>query len=120
MNIFSHWARQAALKVFERDLPQIVSQSVERCLDERLPAIIEDVLAKKFKERPDQPLSEVGFNWALALALRSYWPEVSNKEAVRWLRDYIEVPHGHPDYCWSPSAAQTIASEYVNEVGEIA
>ena len=120
MRVFSFWGRQAARKVLERELPTMVKAEFERQLDLRLPSIIEDILRDRFRDRPNDPVSELGFNWALALSLRAYWPDVSNQDAVRWLREYIEVPYGHSDYDWSPAAAQLIAKEYVEELGEVA
>lgn len=100
-------------------LRSMVQSEIERQIDKRLPSLIEEILAERFKTRPDYPLSEVGFNWALALSLRAMWPDVSNAEAVRWLREYIEVPYGTAGYDWSASADKLVAYEYVNEVGEV-
>ena len=119
MNIFQQIGRAIARKTLEEKLPGLVRAEFERQLERRLPAIIEDVLAERFKNRPNDNLSEVGFNWALALSLRALWPDVRNAEAVRWLREYIEAPYGDPGYDWSPSAAKVIAQEYVNDVGEL-
>jgi hypothetical protein len=105
--------------LFRRKIEESVSVAIAQAIDRRLPAIIEDILADRFKNRPDDPLSEVGFNWAFALSLREFWPDVSNADAVRFLREYIEVPYGTDGYDWTPSAARLIATEYVNEVGEI-
>ena len=118
MSIFASWGRKAAEGALRKAIPGMVKEVFEKELDRRLPGIIEEILADRFKNRPDDPLSEVGFNWALALALREKWPAVPKQEAVRWLREYIEVPYGHKDYDWTPSAAKLIANEYVNEFGE--
>jgi hypothetical protein len=112
--------RSAAKQVLKQSIPAMERSEIDRQLDQRLPSIIEDILADRFKNRPDNPLSEVGFNWALALSLRALWPNVTNAEAVRWLREYIDTPHGAAGYDWTPSAAKLIAYEYVNEVGEVA
>jgi hypothetical protein len=119
MSIFAWWGRQVAHKVLERELPAIVRSAFEKELEKRLPGLIEEVLSERFKNRPNDPLNEVGFNWALALSLRELWPDVPNHEAVRWLREYIEVPFGHDGYDWTPAAAKSVAHEYVNEVGEL-
>lgn len=110
--LLDRWVRKEVEKTFP--------QAMKKALDDALPRLVHDQMRKLFREKPDQPLTEVGFNWALAFALQEFWPDVPNQEAVRWLREYIEVPHGHPDYAWSYSAAQQIAAEYVNEVGEVA
>ena len=119
MNIFAWWGKQAAHRVLERELPTIVRNSVEKVLNDRLPSMIEETLSEHFKNRPNDPLNEVGFNWALALSLREIWPNVPNQEAVRWLREYIDAPFGHEGYDWTPAAAKLVAQEYVNEFGEL-
>lgn len=88
-------------------------------LEKRLPSLIEEVLLEKFKENPSKPLSCVGFNWALALSLKEFWPDVSNAEAVAWLNEYTGVPYGTDGHDWSYAGAKDIAREYVNEVWEI-
>lgn len=98
----------------------MVRSEIERQIDKRLPSLIEEILSERFMSRPDAQLSEVGFNWALALSLRALWPDVTNVEAVRWLREYIEVPYGTAGYDWTASGAKLVATEYVNENGELA
>lgn len=88
-------------------------------LEKRLPSLIEEVLLEKFKENPSKPLSYVGFNWALALSLKEFWPDVPNAEAVVWLNEYTGIPYGTKGYDWSYAGAKDIARDYVNEVGEI-
>lgn len=107
-------------RILRSHVEKTVGETIMKVLDDRIPFLIEEILAERFKTRPNDPLSEVGFNWALALSLRLFWPDVSNAEAVRWLREYIEVPYGTAGHDWTASAAKLVASEYVNENGEVA
>lgn len=118
--ILTHLRRVFSTKPLNETIREVVAETISKALDEIMPAMIDAQMRKSFKDRPNQPLTEVGFNWALALALRDIWPDVSNKEAVKWLREYIEVPYGHKDHDWTAAAAETIAREYANEVGEVA
>jgi hypothetical protein len=97
-------------KVLKDDLP--------RLLDGQLPAIVEASLQKLFEKGPDRELTTIGFHWAFALALRRYWPDVSNVEAARWLEDYLPDSIGSEGYQWTPAAASALATDYVNEFGE--
>ena len=120
MKIFEMIGRKAAKETLEKAVPAMVHAEIVRQIDRRMPAMIEEVLADLFRRKPDAHLTEVGFNWALYLSLRELWPCVSSIESVRWLREYIEIPYGTAGYDWTANAAKLIASEYVNEVGEIA
>lgn len=120
IGIFKHLRRVFSTKSLDDTISEVVTEAITKALDEQLPFIIEAELRKCFKEQPNKPLSEVGFNWALALALRDIWPDVPKREAVRWLREYIEVPYGHADYDWTAAAAAAIADEYTSEFGEVA
>ena len=71
------------------------------------------------RDEREQAHQTVGRELPVALALREKWPDVPKQEAVRWLREYIEVPFGHEGYAWTPSAAKLIANEYVNDFGEL-
>lgn len=103
---------------FHDAIEKRVRSEVERQLDKQLPGIIRGMLADKFAKEPDRELSKIGFNWALALAIKKHWPDIPDYEAVRWLREYVGVPHGHPDYVWTARAADELAAEYVAEFGE--
>lgn len=105
-------------RLLRKLVAESVPKAIQKVLDERLPSLIEEIMEKKFRENPDMPLSEVGFNWALYLALKKHWADIDGASAVKWLREYIDVPYGHPDYFWTPAAANLIASEYVMECGD--
>lgn len=89
-----------------------------------LPALIGHAVAasvvKAVTNDPDKPLSEIGFRWACAIALKQHWPDLDIRTASYWLTDYIGVPVGTPGYDWTYSAAQDLAREYVGQFGEAA
>jgi len=116
MSIFGNWISKAVSQAVEDEMPS----AIEKAFDRILPGMVERAILEKFRSEPNRQLSELGFNWALALSLKEFWPEMSVADAVSSLRSYIDTPHGHSDYDWSFNAAREIAREYVNEVGEVA
>lgn len=117
--LLTHLRRVFSPRPLNDVIRETVRETISKTLGEVMPGLIEKQIRKTFEEKPLQPLTEVGFNWALALYLRDIWPDVSTQDAVRWLREYIDVPHGHKDHDWNAAAAKEIAREYVNEVGEL-
>lgn len=114
MSIFAIWGRKAAKDVVEKELPNMIQKAMAEQLEKTLPSI----LMENFEKTPDRQLNEAGFNWALYLYLKKDWPDVGKYESVRWLREYLEVPYGDPEYSWTASAAKQLADEYVREFGE--
>lgn len=94
--------------------------------DNRVSEVFADAIAKAIVKsidsagRDNRELTEIGFDWALVIALKRYWPDVGNRTAIRWLREYIGVPFGTEGYDWTVSAANTVAREYVENFGEAA
>lgn len=94
--------------------------------DNRISEMFADAIACaliKSLEKADRgniPLTESGFNWALAISLKKHWPDIDTPTAVKWLREYLDVPHGADGYDWTVSAAREIAAQYVADFGEAA
>lgn len=104
----------------QKSIRQIVDDTIMKEIDKQLPAITTDIIIKSIKSNPDRQLSDAGFGWALAIALQEHWPDLDRMTAVRWLREYVEVPTGTTGYDWSYSAAKSLAAQYVAEFGELA
>lgn len=102
--------RQAADQVLKKELP--------RLLDEQLPDIVVNCMRRMFRDDPDQPLTEIGFRWALALSLTDLWPDLDRLTAVEWLTDYLDVPYGTQGHSWTARWADALAREYAMEFGE--
>lgn len=107
-------------KFFRREIEDTVNDTVCKVVSDKLPALVEDIIAEKLSREPDLPLSNAGFGWALSIALRKHWPDVDGKTAAAWLWDYIGVPFGTSGYAWTFSAAQDVAREYAEQFGEAA
>lgn len=99
-------------------IEEVVKETINTELDKYLRRELPKIMMKTFERTPKQDLTELGFNWALALYLQDIWPDVDMRDAVRWLREYIGVPYGHKDYAWNAAAAKLIAFEYASDFGE--
>lgn len=87
-------------------------------LQETVVNVVVNRLAENFERKPNQDLTEIGFDWALAFALKRYWPDIDTSTAIRWLREYIGVPYGTVGYTWTAAAANDVAREYAEQFGE--
>ncbi len=112
MSIFS--------KFFRSEIERSVKNAIEKVVDSKLPALVEDVISEKLAKTPDAHLTREGFGWALSIALRKHWPELDGPTAARWLWDYLDVPYGTTGYTWTYAAAQDLAREYAEQFGESA
>lgn len=101
-------------------ISRVVSETIVKVVDERLPSLIEEIMTAKFEREPNVNLTNAGFGWALSIALRKHWPNLDGKTAARWLWDYIDVPYGSKGYVWTYAAAREIAAQYVSDFGEAA
>jgi hypothetical protein len=95
-----------------------VEKTVRSELDRVLPGMTEAYMKKRFKDRPNEPLSPIGFTWAFVFELERWWKGVPRKEAAKWLREYMDVPIGTEGYIWTAAAAEELAREYASEFGE--
>lgn len=107
-------------RLVRRHVEKTVDQTVAKVVDEKLPTLVEKIITEKHEREPNLPLTEIGFSWALSIALRKHWPNLDGKTASRWLWDYIDVPFGAKGYRWSYAGAQELALQYVQEFGEAA
>lgn len=91
-------------------------------LSELFGSAIAESLIKSIEkaDRDNLELTEVGFDWALAISLKRHWPDIDTQTAIRWLREYIGVPYGTAGYDWTVSAAREIAAQYAADFGEAA
>ncbi len=96
------------------------AQATWRDVDDRLADLVVTTILKIINEAPSRELTEVGFDWALYIALKRRWPDVGMRESVRWLREYIGVQYGTPGYDWTASAAESVAAEFTSQFGEAA
>lgn len=104
-------------------IDRFVKSELPKMLDRELPGIIERHMVKRFSEDRDLELTEIGFEWAMMLALRKRWPDLDRKTAAKWMREYVAfsgMAFGDPDYEWTPRAADELAQHYVDEFGEAA
>ncbi|MBS0257223.1 MAG: hypothetical protein JSR13_05845 [Proteobacteria bacterium] len=92
--------------------------AVDKFSKDTLPSLVEGALIKNFKASPNSYLPEGWFNLCLAYCLKTHWPDVDEKTAIRWLREYIGVRHGSPGYEWTYASAEIVASEYAMQFGE--
>lgn len=99
-------------------IEKTVTETIKKVIDDELPGLVEKIITEKYEKQPNLELTEVGFSWALSIALRKHWPQMDNKTASRWLWDYVGVPFGAKGYKWTYSGAKELASEYVQEFGE--
>ncbi|MBO9198241.1 hypothetical protein J5277_29350 [Rhizobium sp. 16-449-1b] len=60
-------------------------------------------------ERENRQLSEIGFDWASVIGRTRYGLDGDNATAIRWLREYIDVPFGTEGYDWTVAVANAVA-----------
>lgn len=101
-------------------ISKTVRETIIKAIDDRLPALLEEIMTDKFEREPNLELTNAGFGWALSIALRKHWPDIDRGTAARWLWEYVGVPHGRKGYEWTYAAAQEIAAQYVSDFGEAA
>lgn len=107
-------------RIIRKEVEETVETTIKKVIDDKLPDLVSKVITEKYEADPNQPLTELGFSWALSIALRKHWPQVDGKTAARWLWEYIDVPFGAKGYRWTYAGAQELALQYVQEFGEVA
>lgn len=92
-----------------------------QAIADQLPGVVHGIIRESVTRDPKRQLTEVGFGWALAIALQKHWPDISALDASRDLWGYLamaKIDFGDPAYDWSYSAAEEIAREYAEAFGE--
>lgn len=110
-------------KAIDRSVKEAVLETIEKSLPAVIDKMIYRAMEKGFREKPDRPLTPVGYVWAFALAMEKKWPDVGHATAVRWCKEEYAmagVTIGQDGYEWTARTAQQQVNEYVAAYGEAA
>ncbi|QQM29347.1 hypothetical protein JET14_13540 [Martelella lutilitoris] len=100
----------------ERSLASGLDGAINEALENKIHELAPSVLSK----RPNDHLTEGGWNLALIVAMQELWPDTPKSDAIAMLQDYVGAEYGDEGHEWTFSAARDLAREYVSEFGEVA
>jgi hypothetical protein len=110
-------------KAIDRSVKAALDEKIADVLAKALPTVVAQVMEKGFIEKPDRPLTRIGYLWAFALAMEKKWPDVDHYTAAKWCEEehtMAGVTIGQEGYEWTARAAQKQVNEYVAAYGEAA
>lgn len=96
-------------------------KSAKRFLDDKLPALMADVLGENLPDTA--PLNRAQFIWATAKhigkSVASPWPQVLDLARAAVAEAVLDCGgYAHPGYAWDRHAARIVAQEYVLDHAE--